>query len=194
MSDSSAALGKVIRSPLVVLVTLAVVIGTVIWLVAFWFPQGTKLAKLDAKRQVLETQQEALETKLAILQRLKNSNLSQLNGLYSTLVPNALDNTQYIKMINTIVNQSGVKLITLSPPVGAASATGGVTAIPVALQTTGTYDQELALIQKIYALPRLTTIGNMSVTGGGPNTTRYTTLNVSFSMDVYESSSASSVP
>ncbi len=155
------------------------------------------MSKLNAQAAQLQTTQNQLNAKLIQLKKLKNSNLQNLHNEYSALVPATPSTSAYLKQINGIVNQSGTSLKTLTvstptaatavtPGGGTASATSSALLIPVTLSVTGTYDQNLKLMQLIYQASRLTTINAVTLAGGGPGSNRGSTLSATFTMTIYE--------
>jgi Tfp pilus assembly protein PilN len=205
MMDREAIL-KAMRSPIVLAIIIGSVLVFIIWLVAVFLPQGSKVSKLNAQAATLQSQQNALNARLIQLKRLNNSNLQALHRQYSTLVPPAPDTAQYLKQINATVGQAGVKLnsITLAPPAAPAAPAPvpGQKAVPlsaadtiaVELSVAGTYDQNLRLIQLIYNAPRLTTINQVSLVGGGATTNRGTILTASYVMTIYELPNLAAAP
>jgi Tfp pilus assembly protein PilO len=198
-----AAVLKSLRSPLILAIIGGTVLVLIIWLVAVFLPQGSKVNKLNSQAATLQTEQNALNAKVIQLKRLKNAGLERLHNQYTSLVPSTPNTAQYLKQINAIVAQSGCTLSSVSlalplPPAGpaAAAAGAGKAATPavvsnaytigVSLQVTGTYDDNLKLIQLIYNSPRLTTIGTVSLTGGGPTSNRSTPLTADYVMTIYE--------
>jgi Tfp pilus assembly protein PilO len=67
---------------------------------------------------------------------------------------------------------------------------GPVSVIPVSISASGTYDQTLAFIKALYALPRLTVISSVDISGGGTQTTRSTALQSTYSLDIFALPSA----
>ena len=109
---------------------------------------------------------------------------SQLNGL----IPPTPDVFNYITLMSNTVSAAGVHLVSITPTTSGIPVTGtNLQGIPITLSTTGTYDSTLGFIKAIYALPRLTVINTMSISGGGPTTNRSTTLTESFSLTIYTS-------
>jgi Tfp pilus assembly protein PilO len=94
----------------------------------------------------------------------------------------------YITSISNAAAATGMQVSSVdpSPPV-----TGGnVAVVPVTVGATGTYDQTLAFIKALYALPRLTIINQISISGGGTGTSRSTPLVAQFTLDVLAQPSA----
>jgi len=188
MSDRSNTLDALKNRTVIIGIVVALVV-VVIWLVAFFLPQGSKLSKLDAKEKTLQTQVTAGNAKVAALKKeaLNTPALLAMQKQLSAAVPPTPDIFNYITALQTTATAAGVTVSNLSPSqpslgTGATFATIGVT-----MAITGTYDQTLAFIKGIYALPRLTSINSVAFGGGGPGTNRGSPLNTSFSLTAYTS-------
>lgn len=186
---------QALRTPAVFVPIAVAVVVILIWLFVFFLPQGSKLSKLDTQEQSLQQQEARLNAQLAALRHINASALTQLRNEYTADLPPTVDNTGYLKLINNAVAQAGVTLISFTP--GAVTGTPvplqGTSVIPISvtLQTSGTYDSELRLMQLLYKLPRLTTIDQIEITGGGPDTSRTTSLAVDYTMTIYEAPAVS---
>ena len=53
------------------------------------------------------------------------------------------------------------------------------------MSVTGPYDNLLTFIKDIYGLPRLTQINALTISGGGPNTSRSTVLNMTATLTIF---------
>jgi Tfp pilus assembly protein PilO len=187
MSVAAGPLGALRRTPVVVAVVIAVVV-VIVWLLAFFLPQGSKISTLDTKQQTLEQQVAQGNAKVA---RLKHTfqHAPQLRAMSAKLeadVPATTDIYNYIDSLSTTAAASNVKLTSVSPGAATQTSTGSpFTAIPVSMVVKGTYDHLLSLITNIYALPRLTDIDSVSISGGGPGTSRTTTLIATLSLEAF---------
>jgi Tfp pilus assembly protein PilO len=76
-----------------------------------------------------------------------------------------------------------VSVETVNPETAVAS--GNVAIVPVTVSVRGTYDQTLAFIKALYALPRLTVISSIQISGGGTDTNRSTQLSDEFDLDIF---------
>lgn len=167
-----------------IVVTLVVVL---VWLLAFFNPQGHKLAGLQTQEQQARSQQLQLESQLAVLRAdSKESPLLQaLSQKLSAAVPSS-DGGNYVYLGTTLPNTAtaaGVHIESISP--GAPVVAGGVSVTPISVATQGTYDQTLAFIKALYALPRLTVVTNVQLGGGGPKTNRATVLTETIALDIF---------
>lgn len=179
---SASALLQALRRPVVLLGTLIGVVAVVVWLVAFFVPQGHKLSNLSAKEASLRASLTADEARLQRL-RLESKHATQIEAIYQRLQTYAPETEQiytYITVINTGAKQAGVTLASLAP--GAAAPLSGTAyeEVPIGVSVSGTYDHILNFVRTLYGLPRLTDIESVSVVGGGPATSRATVLSASF--------------
>jgi Tfp pilus assembly protein PilO len=174
-------------------VLIAAGIGLVvllIWLVAVFSPEGHKLAAVNEKTQQAQTQQTALQDRLARLKAYskQSAQFEALGQRLSAAVPTTTDVYDYITAISDAASATHVAVTSVNP--SAAISSGNVAVVPVTVSVTGTYDQTLAFIKALYALPRLTVITQVSITGGGAETSRSTGLTSQLSMDILAQPSA----
>ncbi|MHB8220923.1 MAG: type IV pilus inner membrane component PilO [Acidimicrobiales bacterium] len=187
MSDAPNITDVLRRTPVLVgiVVTLVVVL---IWLFAFFLPQGSKISKLNAQVQTLQQKVTQGNAKIAVLKKDSQTEpklAAQLAKL-KQYVPATPGVYNYITTITATVKASGAKLTTISPsPEAPAPSAGAFYDIPVQLSVTGTYDQILKLVTEIYSLPRLTVIPTMQISGGGVGTNRSTNLVASMHLETF---------
>jgi len=183
-------LRELLKDRRVVLAATGALVIVLVWLLAFFLPQGKQLSKYRAQEQQLQTQQSALEAQLAQLQATSKavpkllSMQAQLNGL----IPSTPDIYNYITQMSDTAAATGVHLVSITPSTIGTPVTGTqLQSIPVTVATTGTYDNTLGFIKAVYGMPRLTVINSMTIAGGGPGTNRSTILNEGFTMTIYTS-------
>ena len=190
MSETASSTRAVLRSrPVFISLGVGLVV-VLIWMMAFFLPQGKDLTKYQAQQQQLQTQQSQLEVQLAQLRATSKATprLLALQAQYTDLVPPTADIYNYINLMSSTAAASGVHLVSITPS-GTGTPVPGTSlqAIPVSLVTTGSYDSTLGFIKAVYNLPRLTVINSMTIAGGGPGTNRSTSLNETFSLTIYTS-------
>ena len=161
-----------------------------IWLVAVFVPEGHKLAAVNEKTAAAQTEQTNLEDRLAKLKSYskESAEFEALSARLSAAVPTTTDVYDYITAISNAAAAAGVKVTSVDPAPAVSST--GVAVVPVTVAVMGRYDQTLAFIKAIYALPRLTVITQVSITGGGAATSRSTGLTTQMSMDILAQPSA----
>ncbi len=161
-----------------------------IWFVAVFVPEGHKLAADNLKEQQAQAQQTALQDRLARLRAYskESSEFEALSQRLAAAVPATTDVYDYITAISNAASATGVKVTSIDPSTGALS--GNVAIVPVTVSAQGTYDQTLAFIKALYALPRLTIITQVSISGGGQGTNRSTVLTNQFNLDILAQPSA----
>jgi Tfp pilus assembly protein PilO len=174
-------------------VIISIVIAAVVvilWLFAFFLPQGRKLSTLDSKRQALTDEVAAGNAKVVRL-RHTFEHAGQLEAEHAkmeALVPSTPDlfksTANYTSLLSSTVAGAHMNLTSVTTQSPAATSKA-LTSIPVTLDVTGSYDQLLTLITDIYAMPRLTEISSVSIKGGGPGTNRFSTLQVILSLETF---------
>jgi Tfp pilus assembly protein PilO len=184
----SASTLAVLRNRQVVLSMVAAVVLVLIWALAFFLPQGRTLSKYQTQEQQLQSEQSQLQVKLAQLRATSRATpkLLALQTRYSSLVPATSDIYNYITLMSSTAGANAIHLVSITPGSTPSPVAGtSLQAIPVSIVTAGTYDNTLGFIKAIYAMPRLTVINSISLTGGGPGTNRGTVLSETFSLTIY---------
>jgi Tfp pilus assembly protein PilO len=180
----------VLRQRKVLLATSVGLLVVLIWLVAVFVPEGHKLAAVDIKAQQAQTEQAALQARLMRLRGYskESAQFQALGQRLTAAVPATSDVYDYITAISNAAAATGMQIASVDP---AQPVTGGkIAVVPVTVGATGTYDQTLAFIKALYALPRLTIITDVSISGGGNGTSRSTGLTTQFSLDILAQPSA----
>jgi Tfp pilus assembly protein PilO len=175
---------KVVLSVIVALVVL------LIWFVAVFSREGHKLAAVNTSVQQAQSEQSSLLAHLALLKLYskESATFEQLSDRLSAAVPSTIDIYDYITAISNAASSTGVAVQSVNP--STAVSAGSVGVIPVAVAVKGSYDQTLAFIKALYALPRLTVITQITISGGGTSTSRSTPLSDQFSLDIFAQPSA----
>ncbi len=174
-----------------VLISFAVaLVVMLIWLVAVFSPEGHKLAAVNTSVQQAQSEQSSLLAHLALLKLYskESATFEQLSDRLNAAVPSTIDIYDYITAISNAASSTGVAVESVDP--STAVAWGSVGVIPVSVAVKGNYDQTLAFIKALYALPRLTVITQITISGGGVQTTRSTALSDEFSLDIFAQPSA----
>lgn len=180
---------QMLRQRKVLLPALGALLIALIWVIAVFDPQGHKLASVNASVQTAQNQQYALQARLDRLKiySKESAQFEALASRLSTAVPSSTGVYDYITALSNAASSAGLNIESIAP--APAVASGNVAAIPVTVSATGTYSQTLAFIEDLYALPRLTVIDQLSITGGGAGTSRSTTLTDEFNLDIFASRS-----
>jgi type IV pilus assembly protein PilO len=183
---------SMLRQRKVVLPALIGLVVLFIWLVALFNPEGHKLSSVNTKVQAAQSEQTVLQARLARLREYsrESSQLQALGQRLDAAVPATTDVYDYITAISDAASSTGMKVASVTPT--GATLSGNVAVIPVTVSANGTYGQTLAFVKALYALPRLTVITQMSMTGGGQNTNRNTVLSDQFNLDILAQPSAAS--
>jgi len=187
VSEPTSPLTALRRPPVLIAIVIALVV-VLVWLVAFFLPQGSKIGTLDAQEHSLEQKVAAVQVKVARLKKTfaHVTTIEAMAGKLATYAPATADEYNYVTSLHTAVTSSLVTLTSVSPGAITAPATGStLSTIPFTLVVKGTYDHLLSLIDAIYALPRLTDIDSIDFTGGGPGTNRTTQLGATFDLMIF---------
>lgn len=175
------------------LVAVVVVALLAAWFLAFFRPESHKLQTLDAERNSLQA---TVAVDQARLRRVQNeaAHVTQIQAMDNRLVgyaPTTEGLYTYIHTISAAAKVAGVTITSLDAGSMAPVPATPYSAVPIAASIKGTYDQILAFLKGLYALPRLTDINDVSVSGGGPGTNRATVLTVSLQLAIFTSQGVS---
>jgi Tfp pilus assembly protein PilO len=166
------------------------VLALLIWYVAYFSPSGKQLRAVGTQTQTAQSEQAQLNTELIRLRSYskETGTLALLSDRLTAALPATTDIYDYITALSNAGTAANVKITSIDP--GAAAVVGPVSVIPVSISATGTYDQTLAFIKALYALPRLTVISSLDISGGGSQTSRSTDLQSTYSLDIFALPSA----
>lgn len=148
----------------------AVVVAVVVYL-AWIAPQGSKLSSLRTDETQLQTQQIALQARIAGL-RTEKANLGTTCATLTkdvTEVPGAPGVDSFLQQVTALAVSSGdpnTPSISVTQSTGSTGASAGVTTVAVTLTLQGTYGQMSSFLGGLYTFPRLFTISSISVAGG----------------------------
>lgn len=174
-----------------ILIGIAVGLFVVLlWLVAVFVPEGHKLAAANSQTAAAQTQQTVLQGRLERLKTYskQSAEFNALSQRLTAAVPTTSDVYDYITAISQAAAATGVQVSSVDPSVPVTG--GNVAVVPVTVGAAGNYDQILAFIKALYALPRLTIIAQVSLSGGGSGTSRSSGLTAQFALDILAQPSA----
>jgi Tfp pilus assembly protein PilO len=190
VSRATSPVSTLLKDRRVIIACGSALVLALVWLIGFFLPQGKDLSKYQAQQEQLGSQQSSLEAQLTQL-RATSKAVPQLLSLQSQLdglIPPTADIYNYITLMSNTASATGVRLVSITPTTTGAEVTGtDLQAIPISLSTSGSYDDTLGFVKALYALPRLTVINSIAITGGGPGTNRSSSLNESYSLTIYTS-------
>ena len=162
---------KQYRTPLLVGVGALVVAVAV--LVAWIIPEGHKLSTLNGQKQLLGTQEQALQTEIVTLQHDENQKVANCATLTDLLqeIPSTLDEGQFVLAVGALAQASGAPSIP-SLAWGASTTGSGVNAVGVTLTLSGTFGQVMNFVKGIdgSTFSRLFTVSSFSVSPAGSST------------------------
>jgi Tfp pilus assembly protein PilO len=162
---------KQYRTPL--LLGVGAVVAALVILAAWIMPQGHKLSTLDGQKQLLGTQEQALQTEIVTLQHDENQKVTNCKTLTNLLqeIPSSLDEGQFVLAVGALAQASGAPSIP-SLAWGASTTGSGVNAVGVTLTLDGTFGQVMNFVKGIdgSTFPRLFTVSTFSVSPAGSST------------------------
>lgn len=193
MSAATSTTVTALKRPPVIIAIVVAFLVLVIWLLAFFLPQGHKLSTLNTKEQTLQQLVNAGNAKVAHLKHTFEhvGQFEAKQTQFETYVPATPDlfktTANYTSSLSAAVAAAGMTLTSVAPSEARAATGSGpaVTTIPVVLAVTGPYDNLLNLIKSIYSMPRLTLINSVYVRNGGPGTNRSTPLQATLNLDIF---------
>jgi Tfp pilus assembly protein PilO len=184
MADTTDKLGA-LKNRTIVLIIGGSLLVLLIWFVGYFSPSGKQLAAIKTQTQTATSEQAQLNSQLARLRTYSNESgeLALLSDRLGAALPPTTDIYDYITALSNAGAAADVKIQNIDP--GTTTAGGPVSVTSVNISTTGTFDQTLAFIKDLYALPRLTVITSVQIVGGGAGTTRSASLQTSYSLDIF---------
>jgi len=193
MAGSTGALAG-LRNRTMLLVIGGALFVLLIWFLAYFSPAGKQLASVNAQTQTALTQQAQLNQQLARLRSYskETGTLVQLSDRLSAALPPTTDIYDYITALSNAASGAHVSIQSVSP--NSPTTAGALSVIGVEVTTTGNYDETLAFIKALYALPRLTILTSVQISGGGASATRSTSLQGTFELDIFSLPTAAPRP
>lgn len=195
MRAASSPTVTVLRRPKVLLVVAGALVVVLVWVLAFFVPQGHKLSSLQTEEQSLQAQVDAGNARVAQL-RVESQHSAQIQAMVQKLqgYAPATSDISYISVLSNAAKASGVAVTSLGPGTPVAVSGSPFDSIPITAAVTGSYDNLLGFIRAIYQLPRLTDIDSVQVTGGGPKSNRAATLTATLQLEIFTSTKTATAP
>lgn len=167
------------------------VVVLLVWFIAFFLPQGKKVSTLNAQAQALQGQVAQGVAKVAALRHTAQqaTALTNFQKKLESYVPSKATTYDYIKTLSDVVASANATLTSVTAGAPKQNSGAAFTTIPIILRVTCTYDALLEVISKIYALPRLTDIQTLSISGGGGSGNRTTVLSASLALQAFTTAS-----
>lgn len=184
MSDLSEFFRAALKRKGILVAVIVSVVVVLVWLVAFFLPQGKKISTLDSQVTALQQQVIQGNAKVAALKHTLQhaGQLTKMENELNKYVPATADIYDYINSLSTAVAASQMTLVSVSPTAATAPNGAAFTSIPISITVRGTYDHLLTLITDIYSLPRLTDIQKLAISGGGSSANRSSPLSADLSL------------
>lgn len=185
----------ILRRPKVLLAVAGVLVVVLVWVLAFFLPQGHKLSSLQADEQNLQAEVNAGNARVARL-RVESQHSSQIQAMVKKLesYAPATSDISYISVLSNAAKATGVTVTSLGPGTPVAVSGSPFDSIPISATVNGTYDNLLGFIKAVYQLPRLTDIDSVQVSGGGPKSNRAATLTANFQLEIFTSTKTATAP
>ncbi len=138
----------------VLLVTLVAVVVLVAALLAWVLPEGRHAAQLQATRQELSAQEQALQAELLALEHDQHQQVlnCQSYSRFVAEIPPALDESQFVLDVGALASASGAPSIP-SLTWGSASTQDGLQTVQVTLTLVGTFGQVMNFVKGLDARP-----------------------------------------
>ncbi len=187
-------LKPVLGNRTVLITIMAGLVVILVWLLAFFVPQGKHLSRLTTQRQNLQGEEASLEAKLQLLRATSRATpqLLQLQAKFGAMIPATADMYNYISQMAGTAAQSGVGLVSMTPSSNGAPVSGtNLLSYPITVVVSGSYASTLNFMNALYAMPRLTVIDGVSISGGGPGSSKAAPLTSTFTLTVYSAAQAS---
>jgi len=191
-SDIVAAL----RKPKTMVAVAVAAVIVIVWLLAYFLPAGSKISTLNTETAAIQTEITAENAKLAAIRHTGKS-IAMLRAMKASLgayVPSTIGIYDYVDQLSATVAKSQMALTTVTPGADTPISGSPYTTVGVELTVKGTYDHLLSLITNLYAMPRLTVITTLTISGGGPGTNRSTPLDATLDLDTFTTAKPITIP
>lgn len=156
-----------VKHPRVLAAIGGVLLLILVFYLAWWSPEGSKLATVDAKKQQQATQIANLRSNLILLQH-ESQYVSQYQTyltFFSSQVPVQPEEGQLVYQLGSLSIRDHVDLTEVSANSTApATPPATLSTIPVSLVVTGSHYNVFRFLAGIYKLPRLITVQNVAPT------------------------------
>lgn len=163
-----------LKSKVVLFVTLGVIVLLIVWWFAWMSPEANKLASVNQQVTSDQSVVQNLNLELTTLKAEKKLVLKELPYLkkVTTAIPPTEDPPGIVDSLNTLANQTNCNLLSVTPadsPV--PSGTPGLSVIDVTFSVSGTHSNVFAFLSGFYKMKRLMTINTVALasTSSNPN-------------------------
>ena len=161
-----------LKSKVVLFVTLGVIVLLIVWWFAWMSPEANKLASVNQQVANDQTTVTRLGTELAGLKVEKNLVLHELPYLkkVTTAIPPTEDPPGIVDSINTLANQTNCDLLSVTPAdTPSPSGTPGLSVITVSISLSGVHGDVFTFLRNFYKMKRLMTINSVSLSPSSSN-------------------------
>ncbi|MHB1987463.1 MAG: type 4a pilus biogenesis protein PilO [Acidimicrobiales bacterium] len=165
MSQLKSANLDVLRRPRLLLTIVGTIVLAAIWYLAWWSPEGTKLASVQAQQLQAQQQVASLDATLAQIDH-ENQIVQKYQGFltfFGSEVPVQPEQGQLVYMLGKLERSDNVNVTSIDVSSTAPPATGStLSTIPITLALSGPHDNVMRFLADLYALPRLITIQSVA--------------------------------
>jgi len=152
----------------------AAVLLTILWYFVLYSPQSGKLDQAKADQVAQEARESELQARLGRLKRLQ-ANAAVLEAervKFATAVPATDELDRFILDVNSRASTAGVAFVSIAPAQpttggGPPPVAGAPTPIALQISVQGDYFAILRFMEALRDGPRLVTVENFSLSGGG---------------------------
>lgn len=172
-------------------VAVIAAIAVVVWLVAFFVPEGSRLTALSSESSGLThaLAKDRAELKALRAELGRTPSAPGAERRIEQLVPGTANLSVYAQTITATTNASGVMVTAFEPHASVPVRGTSIEETPVTVVLKGAYDHILAFIERLGLLTRLTVVHGLSVSGGGPGSNRATLLDVVARLRIFHATS-----
>lgn len=169
------------------LVAGAVGVGlALIMILLLVLPKMNQVSSAQKELDAAKARQFTLESQLSALQEAKAEAPKAQKTIEDVerQIPPTAQEGSFILLINNAATLAAVQVATLTPGAPTPNATTGLTEIPVAVSTTGTYFSQVEFLYNLETLPRAAKVLDVSLTTSDSTTTGATIPELSMQTSV----------
>ena len=157
----------------------AAIVLTLVWYVALFRPQSSRLSKAHTAYAAASAKADDLQTQIGTLEALvrqipaDSARLAQLNAA----LPAAPDLKGLLTQLDALATRTGVQLTSLSPATASAAAAstsasssaGGTQTVTLPMSVSGSYPALTSFLTGLELMPRALTVNSISLSPSGAN-------------------------
>jgi Tfp pilus assembly protein PilO len=155
-----------LKSKVVLMVTGGIILLLIVWWFAWMTPESNKLTNVQQQITTDQGMVAQLNAELIGLKAEKKLVLKELPYLkkVTTAIPPTEDPPGIVDSLNTLANQTGCDLLTVTPAdTPSSSGSPGLSVIAVSLSISGPHSNVFAFLRDFYKMKRLMTISSVTL-------------------------------